>query len=374
MIIQNPLGLSVVIALVLSAVAGCTAKLSQNEGAVQIAQVQKKGRKFASLFIPASDARVIQKGEAISIKLVSAYICDFREGTTSRDWFVRSNKDSKPCEGGDGDFNLFGTKEGRARTSGEIAILANAGERSNTNGLTFNPAVMQRNGRVVYYNEDVRESGQLINALNIPIYGPKTYEGGTFFLDMAIMELDNDESQQSRQLIQQLAQIGSAAFAPATPVLNVLNTLGSALLGANGDDVELRYQLEFDPNYSGFTQADPTHKRPMLVDRALLREGYYAVVRMEKRDKLPDFNRMKLRGSPYSPMLVDAGNSLYRGGTWLLVRVSREDHTQARQQDLTTKLADLLGQSSDAESAGNSQLEEVVKALQGLHEPASSKK
>ncbi|MBN0856463.1 hypothetical protein JTL95_38625, partial [Pseudomonas aeruginosa] len=115
------------------------------------------------------------------------------------------------------------------------AITASAGERGATsNGLSFNPADIKRNGRVVYYNEDIRESGQLINALNIPIYGPKTYDGGTFFVDLAILELDENENKQSRKLLQELAKVGSASYAPGTPVLNLLNSLGDALLSANG--------------------------------------------------------------------------------------------------------------------------------------------
>jgi hypothetical protein len=351
---------------VLTALNGCTRTLHHNEGAVQISHVESD-KSFASIFIgerSPADARIITKGEAISVKLISAYICDFRESRTSGEWFSRTNAGATPCAAGDGNVSFLGSAN---ETSGEIAILANAGERTNNTGLTFNPASLQRNGRVVYYNEDVRESGQLINAMNIPIYGPKTYEGGTFFLDLAIMELDNDESEQSQQLLRVLAQIGSAAFAPATPVLNLLNSLGGALLGANGDDVELRYQLEFDPTYSGITSKDEKEIRlPPDVSRAPLREGYYAVVRMENRDQLPDFKSMTIKAPPYGPLLADSEEKLYTGGTWLLIRVSREDHAQALPQDLSTKLADILEPAAKTDATSTAQIQAMVDALQGL--------
>jgi hypothetical protein len=354
---------------------GCTPSLRHNEGAVQIAQVESKPALATSIFISAlsGDSRTIDKGEAVSVKLVSAYICDFREGKASGDWFSRSNSEATPCDAGDGNAWFLGTARS---TSGEIAILANAGERTSTstNGLSFNPATLQRNGRVVYYNEDVRESGQLINALNIPIYGPKTYEGGTFYLDLAMMELDNDENEQSRQLIQQLAQIGGAAFAPASPVLNVLNSLGGALLEANGDDVELRYQLEFDPSYKGFTSKGSTQPKASAVTRAPLREGYYAVVRMEQRDQLPKFNDMKIIGQPYSPLLADDQDHLYKGGSWLLIRVAREDNAQARTQDLTSTLADLLDPAAKTDATRIAELQAMVDALKGVSKPAPVKK
>jgi hypothetical protein len=178
--------------------AGCSQNLQHNEGAVQIAR-SADGIHVGSIFLLPSqrNATPIKKGEAISVKLITAYICDFRERLTPRDWFSSTNTDAVPCKGGDGNANGLWSAQ---NTRGEIAILANAGERTTTTGLVYNPADIQRNGRVVYYNEDVRESGQLINALNIPIYGPKTYEGGTFFMDLAIMELDNDENEQGEAL------------------------------------------------------------------------------------------------------------------------------------------------------------------------------
>lgn len=338
--------------------AGCSNNLQHNEGASQIAY-SADGAQITSIFLPYKGAgavpqdKPIEKGEAFSIKLVSAYICDFREGTGSSDWLSRSNSGATPCEGGDGNFSLLGSAN---TTRGEIAIIANAGERSNTSaGLTFDPSDIRNRGRVVYYNEDVRESGQLINALNIPVYGPKTYDGGPFFMDLAILELDNDESEQSRQLLQELANIGSAAYAPGTPVLNLLNTLGGALLGANGDDVELRYQLEFDPPYTRKSIKDSLAIRNRITSYAPLREGYYALVRMEDRDQLPAFDLLKVTDGKYNPMLgmkIDQANqlpgkstpthSLYKGSSWLLLRVSREDHSQALTQDLSAKTADFL--------------------------------
>lgn len=334
---------------------GCTNNLHHNEGASQVAH-SADGSRIASIFLPyrgkgtTPQDKPIEKGEAFSIKLVSAYICDFRESTGPSDWFSRSNSGATPCDGGDGNFNLIGSAN---YTRGEIAIIANAGERNDTSaGLTFDPSDVRNRGRVVYYNEDIRESGQLINALNIPVYGPKSYDGGPFFMDLAVLELDNDESEQSRQLLQELANIGSAAYAPGTPVLNLLNTLGGALLGANGDDVELRYQLEFDPPYTGKSQANSLSMRNRTTSYAPLREGYYALVRMEDRNQLPPFDLLKVTDGKYNPMLgiqmaeptppKASKYRLYKDSSWLLLRVSREDHSQALTQDLSAKTADFL--------------------------------
>ncbi|UZE20082.1 hypothetical protein LOY70_10955 [Pseudomonas sp. B21-054] len=351
--------------------AGCSQNLQHNEGAVQIAH-STDGIHVVSVFLlPSQKAPApITKGEAISVKLTAAYICDFRERLTPRDWFSSSNTGAVPCNGGDGNASGLGSAQ---NTRGEIAILANVAERTTTTGLTFNPADIQRNGRVVYYNEDVRESGQLINALNIPLYGPKTYEGGTFFMDVAIMELDNDENEQGRHLLQELAKVGSAAYAPGTPVLNVLNTLGGALLGANGDDVELRYQMEFDPTYTGKTLASSQTVLAPRTSRAPLQEGYYAIIRMERRDELPDFASMRITEGSHSPYISDPTGTLFKGGSWLLIRVAREDHTQAAPQDFATKLTDVLNPSGKTEATRIAELEAIVKAVEGVHKAPAKK-
>ncbi|MGI0747613.1 hypothetical protein ACRCQD_16520 [Pseudomonas aeruginosa] len=199
-------------AISLLLVGGCSSSLQHNEGATQVAHSPDK-RAMSSIFLPSgrNSTTAIEKGEALSIKLIAAYLCDFREEKGNGDLLASGNKESSLCTGGDG--SLF---DNARSTQGEIAITASAGERGATsNGLSFNPADIKRNGRVVYYNEDIRESGQLINALNIPIYGPKTYDGGTFFVDLAILELDENENKQSRKLLQELAKVGSASYAPA---------------------------------------------------------------------------------------------------------------------------------------------------------------
>ncbi len=331
-------------AISLLLVGGCSSSLQHNEGATQVAHSPDK-RAMSSIFLPSgrNSTTAIEKGEALSIKLIAAYLCDFREEKGNGDLLASGNKESSLCTGGDG--SLF---DNARSTQGEIAITASAGERGATsNGLSFNPADIKRNGRVVYYNEDIRESGQLINALNIPIYGPKTYDGGTFFVDLAILELDENENKQSRKLLQELAKVGSASYAPGTPVLNLLNSLGDALLSANGDDVELRYQMEFDPPYQGRTRKTDTQPRngTSISSRAPLREGYYAFVRMEQRDRLPAFGQLTVSTGSHNPLLVEAKTmQLYRGGSWLLVRVAREDHKQASAQDVSTATAAFLEQ------------------------------
>ena len=141
-------------AISLLLVGGCSSSLQHNEGRTGSAQ---PGQACDEQHLPTVRTQLDdrhRKGEALSIKLIAAYLCDFREEKGNGDLLASGNKESSLCTGGDG--SLF---DNARSTQGEIAITASAGERGATsNGLSFNPADIKRNGRVVYYNEDIRES------------------------------------------------------------------------------------------------------------------------------------------------------------------------------------------------------------------------
>ncbi|KEA26209.1 hypothetical protein BH79_26075, partial [Pseudomonas aeruginosa C0324C] len=123
-------------AISLLLVGGCSSSLQHNEGATQVAHSPDK-RAMSSIFLPSgrNSTTAIEKGEALSIKLIAAYLCDFREEKGNGDLLASGNKESSLCTGGDG--SLF---DNARSTQGEIAITASAGERGATsNGLSFNP-------------------------------------------------------------------------------------------------------------------------------------------------------------------------------------------------------------------------------------------
>jgi hypothetical protein len=312
--------------------AGCASQQSYNEGSSRLGYVKKTASSSIGMFIAPSalaGTDVIKPDQAFSIRLLSAYICDFRESESWQDFITKSNKGVKlPCAGGDGSQN--------AQTRGEIAIVANVGERKDTAGLTFDPNDIKKSGHVIYYNEDVRETGQLINAMNLPVYGPKTYKGDSFFMDWSILELDTEESGAARATIKRLAELGGVAYPPGVPVLNVLNSIGSAMLANNGDDIEMRYQMEFDPYLKCQGQGCSSSSG---VYRAVLRQGYYALLRSEQRDVSPPLETLGVCED--SGMLCENGQP-YRKASWLLLRVSLEDAARAQKQDDTATLASLL--------------------------------
>ena len=283
---------------------------------------------------------IINKGDYFSISLLSAHICGLREskGLDSTLLFDQSNK-SKTGNGGCtyGGLNDVSTKD--RTTRGEVAIIVNAVE-----GITnsFNPSNEENTGRVIYYNDDVRESGQIINARNLPIYGPQQYNGDNITFDLWMLELDNDENKKISELLKSLSNLGQAAYPPSAPALMVLNTLGSAFLSGNQDDVEARINMRFDILPPAGSE----------VARLPLQEGYYAFVREENRDLNPEWDKFTVNtkmgelckaksnsggavtgagaGSKPDPapsqslMCEDGDQNTYRDRTWFLIRIAKE--------------------------------------------------
>lgn len=232
---------------------GCAAPFL-NEGASQVRHVQVKS---ASGDLPApalyfnkeglSD-RLIQEGDYFSVSLLSAHICQFTE-SSKRDGLIidRSNPVGRSKKIGCAQGGASKPAEVGRITRGEVAILANFGETSPGKGFLNSYADLERSGRVIYYNNDIRKSGQLINAINMPIFGPKQYNGKSVFFDFWMLELDGAENENFRSLMSSMAALGGKAYPPSAPVVGVLNFLGGAFLKGNADDVEFHYQMKFDP-------------------------------------------------------------------------------------------------------------------------------
>ncbi len=307
----------------------------------------------------------IKKGEHFSVSLLSAHICDFREGQ-GLDLFSFDDSNSSKTPNGSNSSGCTngGLKQSKNKdriTRGEIAVIANIGETSSTKSLSTNSTNSNTKGRVIYYGDDVRESGQLINAINLPIYGPKKYNGKNFIFELWMLELDNDENKQVKDLLKSLADLGGKAYPPSAPVLGVLNTLGNAFLSGNQDDVEARFQMRFDVS-------PPADSR---IHRLPLAEGYYAFVREENRNLNPEWNKFSINESlgelckaNTSGSCIEGIDNTYRDRTWFLVRVARESAESALDIEYGEKLSEFLKTLDSSSSVNISKTRSALKELE----------
>jgi hypothetical protein len=264
-----------------------------------------------------------QEADNYLITWTSAFICDFRKFGGEFDLFAGSNRGSEECTSHEGyaDINVG------VATHGEIAITAAMDVRG-----THDDAIEA--DRVVFFSNDVRESGQMLNFLNISIYGPPPYINAFAKLTIKIFELDAAESQANTELIGKLAELGQSFASPAQAVaLKVFTSLGQAFTTANTDDMEMKFELGFDPR-----------SQDSAVLRNEMQEGYIALIRKEVRSDATHF--VGLRICPAQGFIAKGdkceGAEPWRDATWLLLRISTERSDVTQAQMLDTLMSDLL--------------------------------
>lgn len=337
-----------------------------NEGQVRIGAPSEKGfSPVTPQVFSEENGAVIKPGEDFQITLISAYICDFRE-SVYLDFLAPTNRGAVPCRD-DGNAE--------ADTRGEISILAGFGFRDGTlDGGT--PAE-----RLVYYGDDVRETGQLLNFLNLPIYGPAPYSLAASHLRVTILELDQEEAEEQSAFLETLANAGASYSSPVEgKVIEVLGSIGDALIKSNKDDRELRFDMGFDVPFLSDdgdvldADAEPTTQ----IMRLPLREGYLAVVRRERRSDRDHFKDVKI--CPTLGLIVPVkneagqettcnGEDFLQQATWLLLRVTRE-HSSVVDASLNRTLRDALSarKGGGLESADLSRINSALEALQTADE------
>lgn len=166
--------------------------------------------------------------------------------------------------------------------NGEIAVVVNAFEIGKGEAVNFGPDG-KKNARVVFYSDDVWE-GQFLNLSNLStIYGPLTYDGGPFVLDLYVIEMDTPGAQ-LRQLLSNLAAIGATFYPPAAPVAGPLAQLAGTLIKDDQDDRAYHYTAEFKPLGGG----DPD------LNSGILLTGDYVFIREKNRYISTNWNELDL--------------------------------------------------------------------------------
>lgn len=155
--------------------------------------------------------------------------------------------------------------------TGDIAIVASTCEspcdrKHGPEGI--------RSSKVIFYSNDVREN-QYLNLSNLNnVYGPMTYNGNPFKLDIYIIELD-ESGAQVRQMLGSLASLGKTFYPPAHPAANVLSALADTFIKDDQDDNAFTYSFDL---VGMNTRVDP--KNPKT---GYLETGDYVLVRTEDR-------------------------------------------------------------------------------------------
>ena len=304
--------------LILAGIGLSACSLELNEGLVRMAvpsdPTTGSGKLSPAVFTDHDGQEIIKVGEDFQITLISAFICDVREGLGGFNVFTSTNQESTRC--GNRKSQGLGTRA-------EVAILAGFQFRS-SNGGNANPEE-----RLVFFSDDIRESGQLLNQVNLPVYGPAPYQLATSKMRVTILELDRQEAEEQSALLEKLSEAGREFASPVQgAVLGVLSSIGEIIIKSNSDDREFRFELMFDTPFGASANQSAIHRLP-------LREGYIAMIRRESR--LGPASKVKFSEYTICPALglisIDStcqdGDAYLNDTTWLLFRVSKEDFNVA---------------------------------------------
>ncbi len=308
-------------------------------------------------FVP--EDRVLKAGDSVSINLMYGFICDFYERAESRrelfrgyNGWSRDKDQSKPC---------VDIRENRAGTRGEIAVLATAFERGGDRKIVYQAdAIGDKAARMVYYSDDIRETGQPLNFSNLPVYGPVSYGGKPFFLRLYVVELDTAEVKASGTILRSLADLGAKSYPPASPVLSALTKVGDAFLENQQDDSLLQYDMVLDGQGGQGTVSAP------------LASGIAVFVRVQDRMKPFPWDKYCVRLTT-GRVYVKAANTTasncgdndekeLSGHTYFTVQVKRNE--SALDQDLYQtfqEFSDAKQDSSQAAQVLASKLSELTK-------------
>ena len=239
------------------------------------------------------------------------------------------------------------------KANGEIAIVVNAFEVGKGESINFGPDG-KKNARVVFYTDDVWK-GQFLNLSNLStIYGPLTYDGGPFVLDLYVIEMDTP-GPQLRQLLSNLAAIGSTFYPPASPIAGPLAQLAGTLIKDDQDDRAYHYTAEFKPIAGG----DPDLNSGFLLtgDYVFIREGDRNVTTNwseldydEKTGRLVfNGNRMGKSHCMKAPDQDYPADCYYRENSYVVVEINTAE--SALQNDRTQMIFQALSDSVHSQSA-----------------------
>lgn len=159
----------------------------------------------------------VKTGKSISLHLMHAFIKGFNE--TSLSGVVR----------------------------GEIAIVASVFEVEDGKFIKYDVNSSKKQGRLIFYSDDVRNNGHHLNFSYLPIYGPIKYKGGPFVIQFTILELDNAELKGAKNMLKALSVLGQKSYPPSSGVLKVLDTIGSSFLSNESNDREFKYTFYLHP-------------------------------------------------------------------------------------------------------------------------------
>ena len=164
-------------------------------------------------------------------------------------------------------------------TEGEIAVLVTVKE-----GDAGAPGESADTGRVVYYQDGTDRHGDMLEFDGLHVYGPITYKGGTIYIRVSLVEMDEKDNERNSALLATLSGLGGKAYPPASPLLAVLEEVGEAIIKANGNDIDMDFRIQLSELPMDGPNGTPSPSNANYVN-TWLRTGHYVLIRAPENHK-----------------------------------------------------------------------------------------
>lgn len=223
-----------------------------------------------------------------------------------------------------------------------------------------------KNSKVIFYSNDVREK-QFLNLSNLHgVYGPITYNGRPFKIDIYVIELD-ESGEKTRNLLGSLANLGQTFYPPAHPAAAVLSTLAETFIQDDQDDNVFTYSFDLAGQNTISNERNP--------NTAYLEAGDYVLIRSEDRTKQVPWGNLALNKS-VGRVVKREGNCAttrepdqtcyYTENSYVVLGVSRAGGSVANdsQQIVFSALRNHLDGSSGNMEISSQEIEEIKKSLE----------
>ncbi|ASK19250.1 hypothetical protein [Halomonas sp. N3-2A] len=263
---------------------------------------------------PSGD-EVINKGECIAIDMIGGYI----------------NQTFEPMH----ERKLFGS---RARSEVTVAIATY--ERRDSTTINQNPEeIFPSNAEYNIFSTSGQLSERPLAVENVPIYGPRRYEGGDLFFHISMVEQDKEELEalksdittQIMEISQRLPEdtqsldVHSALSKAMADATFTLSGTGMVAVGLNAVELFISAYKEIHSDDDQIIQHSfslTSGNRSPNIHQPVLRIGYYPIARLSTKEDYPEgFNGANF--DPIAPRLT-MGEPL-DDPIWVAFRVSKFD-------------------------------------------------
>ncbi|MCX2891611.1 hypothetical protein OO258_25630 [Pseudomonas sp. DCB_BI] len=227
---------------------------------------------------------------------------------------------------------------GKSTTRNEVVLTTAIYERANSRALSADSSGKIQGAEYFIHNGNGQIARRPFHFENIPVYGPRPYNGGDITFEVTLLEKDKDEIKAvTEDIAEATSQVNAIIPSDQRKGLKdvaseVLNGATLSLTGAGYVAVGISAVELFNKAYKELNEEDDviirhsfalaSSGRSNKTYQPYLREGYFPLIRISVEDTVKD----RLQDATYDPLQKKLRTGVKSATPlWLVFRVSKVD-------------------------------------------------